>query len=186
MVRIYLCGAQSTGKSVLAKYITERYSINQIKEVARNILGKYGNNLKEIRADLDTCSSFQKDIIEEQVERERMTEEPFISDRGIDILAYFAMHTNSTKDILDKDYIKEYIKSYRDNDVITVFARPNEELIENDGVRGDLSKENIYRIDGMIKFLLESSNINYIVLNSKHLNERARTLESVLNLKEIR
>lgn len=186
MVRIILCGAQSTGKTTILNYITERFNINKVNETARSILPKYGNNLKEIRSDLDLCKSFQRDILEEQITRENMTEEPYISDRGLDIFAYFAMHTNDTYNILQKEYVKEYLESYKDDGVITVFVRPEDELIENDGIRADLSKENIYRIDGMIKFILESNNINYIVLKSKHLNERVRVLETLLECYNLR
>lgn len=174
------------GKTTIANYITERFSINQVQEVARNVMGKYGNSLEEIRANLDICKKFQRDIIEEQIEREKMMEEPLISDRGLDILAYFAMHTKDTNKILNKNYVKDYIKSYKDEDAIVIYVRPKEELIEDDGIRGDLSIENIYRIDGMIKYILESNDINYLVLESKHLNERVRFVETVLEREGIR
>jgi len=185
-LRIYIVGAQSTGKTTLLNYIADRYNINRITEVARQVLAKYGNNLREIRSNMDKCKSFQRDILEEQIEKERLTEEPFICDRGLDILAYFCHHNLDTYEILNKDYTKEYIESYKNKNVVVLFIRPEEELVKDDGIRGDLTTETIYRIDGMIKYILESNNINYISIQSKHMNERIRALQSIFELKDIR
>lgn len=185
-MRIYLVGAQSTGKTTVLNYITDRYNINKITEVAREVLAKYGNDLKKIRSDIDLCKSFQMDIIEEQIQKEKMTEEPYICDRGIDILAYFAMHTKSTLNVLEKDYVKDYIQSYTDKDSLVIFVRPQKEIITDDGIRGDLSLENIYQIDGMIKYILESNDINYLVMKTKHMNERIRFLDTLLEIEDLR
>lgn len=185
-MRIYLVGAQSTGKTTLVNYVSERYSINKIKEMARSVLIKYGNSLNDIRANLDISGSFQKDIIDEQIQQEHNTETPFICDRSLDIFAYTCLYTIDLNETLEKEYIKEYIRSFKDEDVIVIFLRPCEELMEDDGIRKDLNWETLMREDGMIKYILESFDISYISVDSKYLNERVRTIECILKLAGIR
>lgn len=185
-MRIYLVGAQSTGKTTLLNYISERYSINTVTEVTREVLAKYGYNLNEIRSDIGKVERFQRDIMEEQIEREKLTEEPFISDRGFDFLSYSGMYTLSTKEFLNKEYTKKYLESYKDEDSVVIFVRPVKSIIKDDGIRGDLTWENILQIDAMIKYILESNDIDYITLKSKYLNERIRTLESIMRLGGLR
>jgi len=179
-MKIYLVGAQSTGKTTIANHISKEFGINKIKEVAREKISEYGNDLEDIRGNLDTCKEFQRSVFREQIEKEKKTEEPFISDRGIDILAYIAMHTDDLSTITKEQWVKDYIKRYHENNSIVVFVRPVHDLIEDDGVRTELSVEHINQIDGMIKFILEFYDINYHTLETKHLNERIRSLRSLL------
>lgn len=186
MMRIYLVGAQSTGKTTLLEYISERYNINKLTEVTREVMARYGYDLKEIRSNMDKVECFQRDIMEEQIEREKMTDEPFISDRGFDFLSYTGMYTLSTKEFLNRDYTQEYLESYKDEDSIVIFVRPVKETIKDDGIRDNLNWDNVLQIDAMIKYILESNNIDYITLKSKYLNERIRTIETVMKLGGIR
>lgn len=185
-MRMYLIGAHSTGKTTILEHILDRYEINAIKETAREIIPKYGGDLEEIRSNLDMTKKFQRDILQQQIEKEKRTNKPFIADRGLDILAYFAEHTKDLSNITKKDYVIEYIESYKEDDVITIFVRPHESLIKEDGIRENLSKKDLYRIDGSIKFMLEYFNIDYITLDSKHLNERIRLVEKILRHNGIR
>lgn len=185
-LKIFLVGAHSTGKTTILEHIYERYNINKIHETAREIIQKYGGSLKDIRCDLELSKRFQRDIIEQQIEKEKRTDNPFIADRGLDIIAYFCEHTLDTSEILSKDYVREYLNKYKDDESVVFFIRPEKCLIEDDGVREDLSPEDIYKMDGIIKYILESYNINYITLRTKNLNERIRAVQTVLELEGIR
>lgn len=72
-------------------------------------------------------------------------------------------------------------KRHHKKDTTVVFVRPIEDLIKEDEVRTELSTKNIYQIDGMIKYILESYDIDYVSLESKHLNERIRTMETLIS-----
>jgi len=180
-MRIYMTGAHSVGKTTIVNHIAEEYDINRINEVAREVLRDYNMGLNEIRGDLQTCKKFQRTVLKRQIEKEKNTEEPFISDRGIDIFSYIAMYTHDLQNILKEEWTQDYIKSYHENNTVVIFVRPVPELIQEDGVRVDLTMENINRIDGMIKFILERYDIDYHSLETKHLGERVRFVRGILN-----
>ena len=56
------------------------------------------------------------------------------------------------------------------------------ELLADDGVRERLVWEEVVRIDGMVKFMLEMFAVPYIPLESLSMQERVRTVERVLSL----
>ena len=179
-MKIYLVGAHSTGKTTILEHIVGRYDINCIREIARSLITERGESLNEIRSDIDRCRKFQMDVLKKQILKEKKTGTPFISDRGLDIFAYFAMYANDLHSVLEEEKARQYLESYKDKDVNTIFVRPHRELIQEDGVREDLTMQSIYRIDGMVKYILESNNIDYLSLQSKHLNERLRFVENIL------
>lgn len=185
-MRIYLVGAHSTGKTTLLNYVRESYNINTISEVARDVINKYGGSLRKIYNDIYVAEMFQMDIIEEQMRREKETEPPFICDRSLDILAYFANYTKCTENVLKNEYVQRYIETFKDPDVVVMLIYPKMELLEGDGIRVDLDTEDIFIIHGMIKYILESNNIKYMLLNTKNQNERARFLDTILTLGDIR
>lgn len=186
MFRIYLCGAHSTGKTTILEHVSERFEVNTVKETAREIIQKYGGNLCDIRSNLEISKKFQRDILQQQIQKEKRTEEPFIADRGLDILAYFSEYTKDLSRVVEKEYVKNYIESYKDDDVIVLFIRPHKDLIEEDGIREDLTIEDLHKMDGHIKFIFEYFDIDYISIDTKHLNERVRAVETILKNNGIR
>jgi hypothetical protein len=58
--------------------------------------------------------------------------------------------------------------------------------VRDDGVRAGLDWEEVIRIDGMVKLLLELFGIPYIPVESLPMQERVRLLERVLNLAGVR
>ena len=62
------------------------------------------------------------------------------------------------------------------------FLRPHRELVIEDGVRAGLEWEEVVRIDGMVKLLLEMFGVPYIPVESLAMQERVRMMESVLRL----
>jgi len=185
-LKVYLVGAHSTGKTTILNHISERFEVNVIKETAREIIQKYGGSLSEIRSNLDLSKKFQRDILQHQIQKEKRTDCPFVADRGLDILAYFAEYTKDLSNIIEKDYVKNYINSYKEDDVIVFFIRPHNDLIEEDGIRQDVSINDLYKMDGHIKFMFEYFDIDYISISDKHLNERVRAVETILKNNGIR
>ena len=62
------------------------------------------------------------------------------------------------------------------------FLRPHRALLAEDGVRSGLEWEDVLRIDGMVKLLLEMFGIPYIPVESLAMQERVRLVERVLEL----
>jgi hypothetical protein len=62
------------------------------------------------------------------------------------------------------------------------FLRPHRELVVADGVRAGLEWEEVVRIDGMVKLLLELFDVPYIPVESLSMQERVRLVERVLDL----
>lgn len=62
------------------------------------------------------------------------------------------------------------------------FLRPHRELVVADGVRAGLEWEEVVRIDGMVKLLLEVFDVPYIPVESLSMQERVRLVERVLDL----
>ncbi|MCU1278445.1 MAG: hypothetical protein JWM53_1991, partial [bacterium] len=63
---------------------------------------------------------------------------------------------------------------------IVFFVRPHKDLLKEDGVRAGVTWESVLRIDGMIKLMLEQGRIPYLPIESVAMQERARTVDFVL------
>ena len=178
MRRIYLVGAHSTGKTTLANYISNRYNIRMLSEVSRKLINDRGLDLSDIRSDIDTTNEFQREIFEKQLEMESNYSE-FVSDRAFDNLAYSGLYSNITNELFFSDEFEEYMKGIKNS--IVFFIRPREELLEDDGTRKALDMETLYKLDGIIKFILEIYDVSYVSINTSNLSERIRTVEQVMD-----
>jgi hypothetical protein len=65
---------------------------------------------------------------------------------------------------------------------IVFFLRPHRELLKEDGVRAGVDWEEVLRIDGMVKMMLEMFAVPYIPISCLSMQERTRTVERVLGL----
>ena len=59
---------------------------------------------------------------------------------------------------------------------------PHRELLVEDGVRAGVEWEEVLRIDGMVKLLLEQFDVPYIPVASLSMQERCRLVERTLQL----
>ena len=69
---------------------------------------------------------------------------------------------------------------------LVFFLRPHRELLASDGVREEPDWEEVLRIDGMVKLMLESFDVPYIPVASLSMQERVRLLQRVLDLAGVR
>lgn len=179
-VRIYLVGAHSTGKTTLARWIRDNYGLPMISEVARGVLAEMEAQLDRLRSDLDLVDRYQREVFERQMENEARIQGSFVSDRAFCNLAYAAHHSTVLAGIAADPRLRQYMDSVRDG--IVFFVRPHRELVAADGVRAGLDWEEVVRIDGMVKLLLEMFAVPYIPLESLSMQERVRAIENVLAL----
>lgn len=179
-MKIYLAGAHSSGKTTLARYISTKYNLPLITEVARSILAEEEMNLKELRVNLDLVDSYQEKIFQRQIQKEKELKN-FVSDRSVDCLAYTAQHSRVLSKIVKSKEYEDYIESIKSKDSIIFYVKPCKETLAPDGVREELSWEGVIAIDSMIKYIFEQNDIPHIQINTSNMQERARIVDSILS-----
>jgi len=179
-LRIYLVGAHATGKTTLARWIRDTYGLPMISEVARGVLAEMEAQLGGLRSNIDLIDRYQRQVFERQLEAEAAQPGSFVSDRAFCNLAYAGHHATILGDIAADPRLAGYMSSVRAG--LVFFLRPHRELIVEDGVRAGLEWEEVVRIDGMVKLLLEMFRVPYIPVESLSMQERVRLFERVLDL----
>src|SRR6476659_4820155 len=177
-MRIYFVGSHATGKTTMTRYVSRRYGLPMITEVARAVLAELETSLDSLRTDMDLVAEYQRRVFERQVQLEKLQQTGFVSDRAFDNLAYAAEHTLVLADLINTDNYKNYMEWVAQG--IVFFLRPHQELLKDDGVRAGLTWDSVLRIDGMIKLMLEQSRIPYLPIESGSMQERARAVDFVL------
>ncbi len=178
--RIYLVGAHATGKTTVARWVRDRYGIPMIAEVARGVLAEMEAHLDSLRTDIALVNRYQAEVFGRQITAEQKVGGPFVSDRAFCNLAYAAHHSTILGEVFRDRRLKDYMDWVREG--IVFFLRPHKELVRADGVRAGLEWEEVVRIDGMVKLLLEMFDVPYIPVESLSMQERERLVERVLDL----
>lgn len=179
-LRIYMVGAHATGKTTLARWVRDRYGVPMIAEVARGVLAEMEAKLDTLRTDIDLVNRYQREVFQRQIEGEQKIQGPFVSDRAFCNLAYAAHHSTILGDVFRDRRLADYMGWVREG--VVFFLRPHRELVVADGVRAGLEWEEVLRIDGMVKLLLEMFDVPYIPVESLSMQERVRLVERVLTL----
>ncbi len=177
-MRIYFVGSHATGKTTLCRFVSRRYGLPMITEVARAVLAEMESSLDALRTDIELVAEYQERVFARQVAIEKLHEGRFVSDRAFDNLAYAAEHATSVADMMGDQRFADYMKWVSQGTVF--FLRPHQSLLREDGVRAGVSWESVLRIDGMIKLLLEQHRISYLPIESVSMQERVRAVEFVL------
>ncbi|HWO18313.1 MAG TPA: AAA family ATPase [Kofleriaceae bacterium] len=177
-MRIYFVGSHATGKTTLCRYVSRRYGLPMISEVARAVLAEMETSLDLLRTDMDLVAEYQERVFDRQVAVEHHHEGRFVSDRAFDNLAYVAEHTTNAAAMMNDDRFRDYMKWVSQG--IVFFLRPHPSLLKEDGVRAGVSWDSVVRIDGMVKLMLEQHRISYLPIESVSMQERVRAVEFVL------
>jgi predicted ATPase len=177
-MRIYFVGSHATGKTTLCRYVSRRYGLPMITEVARGVLAEMEASLDTLRTDVELTAEYQRRVFERQVAVEKLQANGFVSDRAFDNLAYAAEHTMIVADLLGDPNFLEYMRWVSRG--VVFFLRPHPSLLKEDGVRAGVNWDSVVRIDGMVKLLLEQFRIQYLPLESVSMQERVRAVEFVL------
>jgi hypothetical protein len=177
-MRIYFVGAHATGKTTMTRYVSRKFGLPMITEVARAVLAELETSLDSLRTDMELVAEYQRRVFERQVQVEKLQQTGFVSDRAFDNLAYAAEHTLVLADLISGDQYKSYMEWVAQG--IVFFLRPHQELLREDGVRAGVTWDSVLRIDGMIKLMLEQSRIPYLPIESGPMQERARAVDFVL------
>lgn len=109
-MRIYLVGSHATGKTTLARYISRRYGVPMISEVARAVLAEMETGFDALRTDMELVGEYQERVFARQVAVEKLHEGRFVSDRAFDNLAYVAEHTTNAAAMMNDERFRDYMK----------------------------------------------------------------------------
>jgi len=178
-MRIYFVGSHATGKTTLCRYVSRRYGLPMISEVARAVLAEMETSLDALRTDMDLVAEYQERVFARQVAVEKLHDSRFVSDRAFDNLAYVAEHTTNAATMMNDQRFLDYMKWVSEG--IVFFLRPHQSLLKDDGVRAGVSWDSVLRIDGMVKLMLEQHRISYLPIESVSMQERVRAVEFVLS-----
>ncbi len=178
-MRIYFVGSHATGKTTLCRYVSRRYGLPMISEVARAVLAEMETGLDALRTDMDLVAEYQERVFARQVAVEKLHAGKFVSDRAFDNLAYVAEHTTNAATMMNDARFRDYMKWVSEG--VVFFLRPHQSLLKDDGVRAGVSWDSVLRIDGMVKLMLEQHRISYLPLESVSMQERVRAVEFVLS-----
>ena len=178
-MRIYFVGSHSTGKTTMARYVSRKYGLPMISEIARAVLAELETSLDALRTDPDLVAEYQMRVFGRQVEIEHGQPGGFVSDRSFDNLAYAAEHTTIVADMLDSPKFREYMSWV--NEGVVFFVRPHPTLLREDGIRTGVTWDSVIRIDGMVKLLLEQYRVSYLPIDTPNMQERGRAIEFVLH-----
>jgi len=179
-MRVYFVGAHSTGKTTLARWVRDAYGMPMISEVARGVLAEMEEQLDSLRSRLDVVDRYQAEVFARQLAAEAAHTGSFVSDRAFCNLAYAAQHATILSQLAADRRLATYMDSVKEG--LVFFLRPHRELLSEDGVRAGVQWEEVIRIDGMVKLMLELFGIPYIPVDCLAMQERVRLLERVFAL----
>lgn len=181
-MKIYVTGAHSSGKTTLARYVSEKYKLPMLTEVARAILSEKELNIDSLRYNLDVVDDYQTSVFKRQLEEEQKVSD-FVSDRSLlDCLAYTAQHSRCLYNLINSPEVGPYIDSLRAPDSVIFYVRPSKATLKSDGIRETINWDGIVAIDSYIKFMLCMWNLPYFQINMDNMQERVGLIDSVLSL----
>lgn len=178
-LRIYVCGAHSTGKTTLARHIARELGLPLINEVARQVIAEMELSFETLRVDVVRAGEYQREVFRRQMEVEERYPGGFVSDRTFDNLAYAARHSMVIPQLLDGDCMR-YFGRVRDS--LVLFVRPHRECMVNDGYREQVEWDEINRIDGILDFLLAWQQIPSVGISELNMKDRLRTAMTAVKL----
>lgn len=180
-MKVYFVGSHSTGKTTCARYVSEKYKLPMITEVARAVLSEKELHLDTLRYDLKLVNDYQGAIFHRQIEEEAKYKD-YVSDRSFDCLAYAAQHSGILNGLLRAPQLDQYLDALKQPDSFIFFVRPSKATLKADGVRETINWDGIVAIDAMVKFMLEMWDLRYFQINMDNMQERVRLINGVLSL----
>jgi len=180
-VKIYFIGSHAIGKSTLCRYVSTKYNLPFITEVARKVLSEKELNIDTLRYDMEIVDNYQEQIFKRQIEEENKFDS-FVSDRSFDCLAYAAQHSRNFSKLINSLEFNNYINKIKKSNAFVFFVRPSKATLKQDGVRESLNWDGIIAIDAMVKLLLNMYDIRHFQINTDNMQERVNLIDAVLSL----
>lgn len=188
MERFYFVGSHGTGKTTISKAVQQMYGLPLIEELARKELEKNNLTLEGLRADMQAVKRYQTTLWHAQIREETVYETnnlSFLSDRSFDNLAYWIEYAFGIGTIIQSKEFADYIQKLKQPNTTVFFVRPEASFIRDDGIRSrlELGMEDVGRIDGIIRAMLEIWGIDYIPIKGTNLKDRLLTVIPIFRQK---
>ncbi|CAM1306705.1 Uncharacterised protein g4439 [Pycnogonum litorale] len=177
MLRVYVCGAHSVGKTTLIEKVVGNIKIHYEIEVARKII--YDMSLSIDRRDPfkhpDLFETLQVLFIDEQDRIERINDDlnrDYIFDRGLDALAYVKYYLSEEcyHRMLNLQSTKNCIRRAKESLVFVI--NPTPECIVCDGLRKHPAIGELNELNSTLQQIFSSLEINYRVIDFIDLKRR--------------
>jgi adenylate kinase family enzyme len=182
-MKVYFVGSHSTGKTTCARYVSEKYKLPLITEVARAVLSEKELQLDTLRYDMKLVDDYQNAIFYRQLDEESK-HSIFVSDRSFDCLAYAGQHTRILPKLINSQALVDYVANLRAPESFIFFVRPSKATLRADGVRESLTWDGVVAIDAMIKFMLEMWELRHFSIHTDNMQERIQLIDNVLNIRK--
>jgi adenylate kinase family enzyme len=174
MYKIGICGAHGTGKTTLAKVISETYNLPIISQLMRNFWQEYGvMDFEKLPKDVRT--TFQKESLLRQIDAEDSSDN-FVTDRTVlDQIAYAKMSSNmSGVDLaIYEQLCRERLERYTH-----LIYLPIEFQAEAEFLRADISTRD--ELADIMKGYLDEWFDNRFVIITGTLDERQQKIKLLL------
>ncbi len=179
-LKIYVCGAHSTGKTTLARHLAQELGLPLINEVARQVMAELELSFETLRVDLRRVAEYQREVFRRQTQVEEQYPRGFVSDRTFCNLAYAARHSLVLHELIDAQAERYFERVRREG--LVFFVRPHRECMSDDGMRERVEWDEINRIDGILDFLLSWQRIPCIGISELNMKDRVRTATTAVEL----
>jgi hypothetical protein len=163
------------GKTTLAKALAKKLKLNYIPDVVRMPGGAFD---KGFPVDEATLPETQFWILSKQLELERNTKQPWISDKSLYDNIVYGETTFKDKRVIE--LIKEIVFRNADYDLIIYLAPAFPYMHEGKRSPDPKFHEKIHRA---FKKFFKDNKINYIEIKEANFEKRLKTAEGVINEK---
>lgn len=181
LTRIYFSGSDGTGKTHMARRVSQDYQIPMVDEVARLVLSVHRvNSFDGIRADSQRSGDFQAEVFRRQLDEEAARKPPYVADRTICNLAYARSHARNFAELWES-VPKQYLDDLRQSVVFLV--RPQKALRSSASLdQGRLLSEweGQIRIDETIGTMFKLWRVPYVTVDMLGAAERDEFVDYIL------
>ncbi|XP_019625578.1 PREDICTED: uncharacterized protein LOC109470921 [Branchiostoma belcheri] len=190
LLRVFLCGAQSTGKTTLLNDLTtEVPKIHGEPEVARRVIQGLGLTREDFdyKKNPKGFEDLQLKILDAQCETERTNAaagRDYIADRGIDpvVYAHVCLGENAKQRLLETQQAKECIERYKKSLVFVI--TPHQECIKDDGFRMTGTLEDLQRYTVAMTTILNDNGIPFTTIQELDRQKRVQIVrEKILEIR---
>lgn len=169
-LKIAVCGSHSTGKTTLCKALAKKFKLNYIHDVV-----KEEAYYKKFPINEATLPETQFWILSRQLELERNTKTPWVSDKSLFDNIIYGEITFRDKKVLD--VIKDIV--FRNSKYDLIFYLPPLLGLEDDGIRS-LDPKFQKMIDKRFKKFFEENRIRYFLLRENDFKKRLKKAEEIV------
>lgn len=186
-VRIFLCGAHSTGKTTLLREVQKEIpSLQSLSEVARELMTKMNINRDDLEIP-EKRVQFQRKLIRLQCKKEEELDQKgddFISDRSaIDGVVYARKYVGQKleEELLATPAAKKCLDNYRNRSLIFI-VEPHEKCMVDDHIRKvPQSLEELQDFTQIMRNILDSQGVPYTLISELDLRKRVQFVSEAYN-----